>query len=532
MIMKLRSYQKELVELSSGSDNVLLQADTGAGKTPVLAEIAKTESHIIIIAHRRILVKQISRTLTQFGIQHAVLATKHTQRQCITAHRKIGRDGFVDPSSTKIACSIDSLLSRWRRGLLQLDTKLPWVFLVDEAHHMVDGNKWGQLAKIFPNARFIGVTATPCRLDQVSLAAGRGGVFDRLEIASELKINSVRTLIEKGFLSDFKAYSLPERIDNAQLKMGAYDYTYSSIERATNTVIYQMVGDAIDHYRRLANNTQALAFCPSIQTAQKTADAFKQSDIPAAAIHSKMSAVEVARIFDLFECGVIKLLCNVDMIGEGADVPAIECLIMLRKTASFGLYRQWVGRGLRPFGGKRFAILIDCTGNVRAHGLPDKHIEWSLENPPQAVKSNLVPCKKCRFLVDAWTDECPECGADLSRQADAQTVSELEYIDEELVKVKRAEIDEQKRIEAERLDYRTVIQFRKKKDGIYGGLSRKIYELKDWVADVLIADGHDIAAINDFFSDKSDNDYWIRRFRATDIGKSPEKARDAYRKWL
>jgi len=534
--MKLRGYQSELVELSAGSDNVLIQADTGSGKTPVLATIASQGHYVIAVAHRNILVKQLSKTLARMGVGHTVLAAKSTVRGCIVEHRRLGLSEIYTLSSQHVqVASIDTLLSRHRRGTLGLDVDVDvdeeWLILVDEAHHMIDANKWGSLTKIFKNSRVIGFTATPCRLDGESLSSKKGGVFDRLIQASELKKDSVKKLIEKGYLSDFKAYSVPEIIDDGALKLGSHDYTYKSLSTETGKVVFEMAGDAIKHYKRLADGKQALAFCVSIEIAKKSAESFRDAGIPSAAIHSKLSQNESNRIFDLFERRVIKVLFNVDMIGEGVDVPAIEALIMMRKTASFALYRQWIGRSLRPEQSKPHAILIDHVGNIRTHGLPDEHVEWNLENPPKQVKSNLNPCPKCSFLVKAWTDYCPECGEDL-RKSNAYSASDVKYINYALVEIERRKIAEGVKKSAREKELRDNLQILSERTSGFGALKKSVHKVKRWVADVLQSDGVSVYDLNRFFTAESDTGFWIQNFTFADINNNKEKPKKVYQKWL
>lgn len=520
----LRSYQQELVALSCTTPgNVLLQADTGAGKTRVLAHIAQNNEHVICIAHRNILIKQLSRELAKFGIAHGIIATTYTRRLCLAEQRKLG--GEVGHCNYRFVSSIDSLLSRYRRNLLALDTQSAWTIIVDEAHHMVDENKWGKLTTIFPNARIIGATATPCRLDQVGLARGHGGVFDALIQAPELRQDSVKTLIKRGYLCDFKAYSLPERIDSSKLKLGRTDYTYRSLSNETNAVCYEMAGDAVKHYRCLANGKQALAFCVSIEIANITAKQFKEAGIAVAAIHSNMSSVEVARIFDLFERRIINVLLNVDMIGEGVDVPAIEALIMLRKTASFGLYRQWCGRSLRPEPGKPHAILIDHCGNIQTHGLPDQHIEWSLHNPPKAKKSNLIPCKKCSFMFHAWLLECPECGESIHRKDVIGSGCNVQYIDVVLVEVKRRMLEQQR-------DEETTLIIKDKPQKLASGvLGDAIDKIRFWFADNL-RDELSFSELNQFFAATNNKEFWMQCFTLKDSQQlNLDKCRRVYRAW-
>lgn len=443
--MSLRDYQKELVEKAlSVSGNVLIQADTGAGKTKILAAIAKPHTHVLLVAHRNALVSQLSLEFAKAGLFHGMRASKKTARRAEILHRrKIGKS-LISAKSQRFVCSVDTLLSKAKRSELTIDCNEKWLIIVDEAHHMIEANKWGKLCEIFKRSRIIGATATPCRLDGVLLKRGKGGVFDVLLQADSLKENSIDTLIKRGFISPFKCYGIEPRFDICALKMGKHDYTSQSQLQETGKHVQAMAGDAVKHYKRLALDKQAVAFCVSIDASEITAARFRYAGIAAAAIHSKMSRTLIDRIFDLFESKQIQVLCNVDMTGEGVDIPAIECLIMLRKTASLALYRQWVGRSLRPCTGKEFAVIIDHADNIKKHGLPDQHIEWSLDRAPAEQKSNLVACKECSALIKAWVDICPECGASLARRTGI-SASSVEYIDYQLVELYRTKAAQQSR---------------------------------------------------------------------------------------
>ena len=435
----LRDYQHELVDkVLSLRDNTLIQADTGAGKTHILAAIAKSFDNVLLIAHRNALVAQLSLEFSKAGLVHSMLCATSTARRAEALQRKnLGRS-LLSSTSNHFICSIDTLLSKHKRDFLSIDVNKKWLIIVDEAHHMIEENKWGKLATIFKNSRIIGATATPCRLDGVSLKRGNGGIFDSLIQAESLRINSVSTLIKRGFLSSFKCYGIESRLNENNLIIGKHDYTTESLMNETNKHVQEMAGDAVKHYARLAKSKQALVFCVSIGVAKKTATCFREAGISAAAIHSEMSRVEVDKIFDLFQLKQIQVLCNVDIVAEGVDIPAIEALIMLRKTASLTLYRQWIGRSLRPCAGKEYAILIDHTDNIREHGLPDDHIEWSLNYPAAPKKSNLKPCPKCAFLVKAWENICPECSATL-RSETGFSQRDIRYIETDLVEIYRTE---------------------------------------------------------------------------------------------
>lgn len=515
----LRDYQKELVEKAlSVPGNALIQADTGAGKTKVLAAIAKYYSHVLLVAHRNALVSQLSLEFAKAGLYHSMLAAKTTARRAeLLQRRNIGKS-LISSKSRRFVCSVDTVLSKAKRSALTVDCNENWLIIVDEAHHMIEENKWGKLCEIFKNSRIIGATATPCRLDGVLLKRGKGGVFDVLLQASSLKENSIDTLIKRGFISPFKCYGIEPRFDISSLKMGKHDYTSQSLLQETEKHVQTMAGDAVKHYKRLARDKQAVAFCVSIEVAEITAASFKSAGIAAAAIHSQMSRSLIDHIFDLFESKQIQVLCNVDMTGEGVDIPAIECLIMLRKTASLTLYRQWVGRSLRPCTGKEFAVIIDHADNIKKHGLPDQHIEWSLDRVPAEQKSNLMACPECCALVKAWENQCPECGA-LFRGSEINPRS-VEYIDYQLVELYRTKVAQQSRdnaiassVPAEEIRYLSV------SGGKAADMTNKVAQ---WFFDN-IKDRITRKQAEDFLFRHNNMQFWSSYFTLADINKPNQK---------
>lgn len=520
-----RDYQIELAKKALKTPgNILIQADTGSGKTHVLGLIAERSKYVLVVAHRNLLIKQISKEMARFEIVHDIVGTTHTKRQCTLEHRDLGKEWLG--KSNKYVVSIDSLLARKRRGVLSIDTNLPFIILIDEGHHVVEDNKWGSLSTLFPNAKIIAVTATVCRGDNEPLARTQGGLFDQLIQAEALKKDSVKTLIKWGYMSDFKCYSVPELIDGT-IELGRHDYKYSSLCAETKKVMFEMAGDAVKHYRRLADSKQTVAFCVSIEIAELTAKYFREGGYSAACIHSKMSTSEVTRIFKLFERRVINVICHVDMIGEGVDVPAIECLIMLRKTASFGAYRQWIGRGMRTAEGKDHAIIIDHVGNVRFHDMPDKHIEWDLENPPVFTKSNLAPCENCRFLFKAFHLICPECGHERDVRGERERQKEVKYIDWDLVEIERARIAKEWK-ESNILDIAQEMPSHLRQLGTMG---KALYDVQLWFCEQL-KDTVSIKELNTFFKEQKakDKNFWIKRFTAMDAKTNNKiKCEKAYR---
>jgi len=517
--MGLRDYQNELVNAALHTKfNVLMQADTGSGKTRILAELSKN-ANSIVVGHRNLLVSQLSMEFARNKIDHQIYATQSTIRHAkLMQRRELGAE--VKNSINCTICSIDKIISDYKRGSLNLDTDAIKQVLVDEAHHMISENKWGLLSGIFPNAQIIGATATPIRLDGVSLQRDCGGVFDKLIQANSLTRDSVSKLIERGYISEFKCYGVDSRIDNSRLKHGKHDYTYDSLNTETFRKIHLTAGDAVSHYKRLANNTLAVAFCPGINVAEEVAKAFRAKGVSSAVIHSKMGTRLVRKTFQDFKNKIVKVLVSVDMIGEGIDIPTIETAILLRKTASLGLYRQWVGRTLRPSHGKKYSIIIDHADNIRTHGLPDRDIQWSLSGALNvSEKTNLVHCKNCGFINKGWANKCEECDQQL-RIKENLTEYDLQFIDVRLVELHKSKALKKSAnavlaadVDPHHIKYMV-------KSGC--GISETETRIALWFFDT-IRNQATVGEVEDFMFKNNNIEFWSKNFKFSDINTEKEK---------
>lgn len=416
-MINLRQYQTDIfnqvLQAVNSGLNPVVQLDTGAGKTPIIAELCKHYDNFIVLAHRNFLVRQASETLSRMGVGHDVLASKHTRNLCVVS--ALNQNTNLIISNNKLVASVDTLLSRKKRDRLHFNPDLEWTVFIDEAHHALDDNKWGLLKRVLPFAKFIGVTATPMRMDGRSLDSESGGLFDCIIQADELKNNSVATLIENGYLSSFKCYV-------TELPRGSrkIDYHYEETDPKKSFEDKYICGEYVKSYRRLAKDKRAIVMCKSIKEAELVADVFKENGCSAMCISSKMTQAEVTRIIDDFKFGIVKILCNVAMIDEGFDVPAAECLIMLR-TTNFRTYRQWIGRVLRPK--PTPAIIIDHADNLVRHGLPDLAVNWNLYRKND-YKHELIDCIKCGFVFHCKKLKCPECGHVIKVDEENQRVKE------------------------------------------------------------------------------------------------------------
>lgn len=410
----LRDYQQALkAEIygawNSGAPNVLAVSPTGSGKTEIKSSIfSDLRRPGVAIAHRQELVGQISNAIARSGVYHRIIAPKSVISFCIAQHIKLFGRSFHHHSSPMAVAGVDTLNAR-------SDELVQWCNLVeiwdiDEAHHVLRENKWGKGVKLFPRARGVGFTASPIRCDRKGLGRKASGVFDRMVIGP-----GMRELINRGFLSEYAIYGPP-----ASFEMTADDIGPSGefVEKKVREKAHRstITGDIVDHYLTLAPGKQGITFCVDVEIAVETAKAFQSKGVPAEAISAKTSdAVRVSYI-DRFRSGHLKQLVNVDLFGEGMDVPAVEVVSMGRPTESWAVYSQQFGRMMRILKGKTHGILIDHVGNVKRHGLPDRPRVWSLDDIARGKKKAVndempvTTCLRCFRAYEAVTKTCPFCG--------------------------------------------------------------------------------------------------------------------------
>lgn len=401
----------------AGVCNVLLVQPTGGGKSVVVSDIARDIDALgavqAIIAHRQELVGQMSMHIAQSGVKHRIIAPSNVIKSITAMHREeLGRS-FIDPNARAAVGGIDTLNSR--ADLMRAWCSQVAYWTIDEAHHVLRENKWGRGVALFPNARGLGVTATPERADGAGLSRGTDGVFDHMVLGP-----SMRQLIDMGALTDYQIVVPATDFDPHELKLGSTgDYTPGSMKAASQKS--RIVGDVVENYLRYAAGKLGVTFATDVDTANKMAERFNAAGIAAVAIsaltHDDLRVDYVKR----FRRGELRMLVNVDLFGEGFDLPAIEVVIMARPTASLATYLQQFGRALRIMAGKQYGLVIDCVSNVANPylGLPDKPRFWSLErrekrgklkNPEEDIPVKTCLAPTCGRAYSGLLRVCPYCG--------------------------------------------------------------------------------------------------------------------------
>ncbi len=412
-----RGYQQWLIDRifqswRDGNRNVLAVLPTGGGKTFVFSRVvAAVQFHVCAIAHRGELVSQMSLALAREGVRHRIIGPAALARECVANQMEELERSFVDPNARVAAAGVDTLVG--------LDpAQNPWMaqvgaWIEDEAHHVLKENKWGRAAALFPNAYGLGVTATPLRADGKGLGRHADGLFDDLIVGP-----TMRDLIEQGYLTDYRIFAPPSDLDLSTVTVtDSGDYSPPKLSAARKHS--HITGDVVEHYLRIARGKQGITFDVDVESATATAKAFNDAGVPAAVVHGKTPSGLRREILRKFKAREYQQLVNVDLFGEGFDVPAIEVVSFARPTMSYGLYCQQFGRALRLLDGKLHAIIIDHVGNVQRHGLPDARREWSLdrrERRSKAKADDVIPLRtclntSCMSVYERVLVACPYCGS-------------------------------------------------------------------------------------------------------------------------
>ena len=418
MTITLRPYQSDLIgrtyqSYQAGNRNALVVLPTGGGKSVIVSQII-LDGHQqglseCVIAHRNELVGQMSLHVARRGIPHRIIASKSAVTQITREHRAEFGRSFVNPTAPCSVVSVDTLVAR-REQLVQWAQQVQrWT--IDEAHHVLHRNKWGKAVEMFPNAYGLGVTATPSRADGMGLGRHHDGVFDDMILGP-----SMRDLIGMGALCDYEI-AVPESdftIDDSTLAPSG-DWSSKRMREASKSS--HIVGDVVVEYQRRALGKRAICFATDVETSGEMAARFNDAGITAASVSAKTPTETRNEYIRRFRDGRITVLVNVDLFGEGFDVPAVEVVIMARPTASLAVYLQQFGRALRPLDGKPYGLVIDHVSNWKRHSFPDKQHIWTLDRREKRAKREpdpddipLTSCRECSRPYERVYSACPYCG--------------------------------------------------------------------------------------------------------------------------
>ena len=360
----LRDYQVEnkrkIYEAWQSYRSVMLQMPTGTGKTRLFVSIArdifdygasiKKTFKVLILAHRKELIEQISDHLGQkYRLAHGLIISQNIEQKKYSM-----QVGSVP--------TLNRRLERW-------EDKNFDVIIIDEAHH-VKAKSYKKIIDLFPNAKILGVTATPYRLNH----AGFRPEFDELIVSP-----SVAEFIKRGYLCEYDYYSirpnseLQKEIDRMKLDFEG-DYKESEMMDVMDRDVIR--ADILDTYQRYAGGKKAIVYTISRDHNVHLAEKFKAAGIVSAAIDSETPKEKRDELVGKFRRGEIQVLFNVNIFSEGFDCPDVEVIQLARPTKSLSLYLQQVGRGLRPADGKEKLLILDNVGLYNKFGFPSARRKW------------------------------------------------------------------------------------------------------------------------------------------------------------
>ncbi len=440
--MKLRQYQIDGInklrnELRKGHKSVLLVAATGSGKTVVSSEIMRSAvakgSNILFLAHRIELITQTCDKLSAFDLQHKIYAPEKDIK--MIKHKQVRKYGCsrVDPFAN-IAVGTVQTVSR------RLDKITPPDLIIIDETHLAIANSYQKICNAFPRARILGLTATPCRLDGRPL----GEMFERITVLA-----TAQEIADMGFLVPFRAFSASETVNLANIKTTMGDFDKKQLAEEMEKP--RLIGNAVEHYKKLAHKRPAIAFCVSVKHAEQTAEAFRAAGYKSIAVSGESSADERTGAIDGLATGEYDVVCNCGLYIEGLDQPCISCVILLAPTKSLSRYLQSVGRGSRPAENKNDCIILDHAGNVLRHGFPYDDREWSLDGAKKKSRGkkdddpdvNITTCKECFAIFPKELSHCPVCGATVQKMVR----KEIEHEEGELIELDPNVIRLQKKAE-------------------------------------------------------------------------------------
>lgn len=383
MTPSLRGYQEDVrdrarARLAEGCRRVLIQAATGAGKTcissDIIARCVAKGKRALFLAHRRRLITQKSERLKEWGVPHGIIMAGHPRT-----------------AAPVQVSSRDTLLSRAvRNDWMELPPAD--LVVVDEAR-LSAADTYRSLIEAYPHAHVVGQDATPARPD------GRGlyPFYQALECAVPTS-----RLVAEGWLVPVRCYAPAGAVRRGKA-------------RATG-----LAGDPVFHWKKWGAGRPTVLFAPKCSASRAVVDAFNAAGIPAEHIDAHTPDAEREAVVARLRAGKTLVVSNCGVWTDGVDIPELSCCVLLRAAKSCVLYRQMVGRVMRPHPSKTDAVLIDHAGACVEHGLPTDDVEWSLKEDDTVDRRNRdalkegrrtapVCCAGCGLLFQG-APSCPGCG--------------------------------------------------------------------------------------------------------------------------
>ena len=461
--IKLFDYQEDMKERIEKAlrlhRSVMAQMPTGTGKTVLLASVVESflrehsNCNVWIVAHRRELVSQIRETIER--VFSKITPSLFTLKEGSTSHpdplssgareetapprrseplrSKVGGPSKVSPdclSASAFNVPIKAVSIQWLSKHYDEIEEEPGLIVIDEAHHAL-AKTYKEMWERFPKAKFLGLTATPCRLN----GKGFTDLFDVL-----VQSWGVPEFISKGRLATYdfvsiKSDGVTQRLIDSLQKRGADgDYQNKEMDMLLNKKpSIERLYRSLEEYGK---DRKGIVYAINITHAQKITKLYQEHGVKAIAIDSKTPATERQQDIEAFKKGDIQVLVNVDIFSEGFDCPDVEFVQLARPTLSLAKYLQMVGRGLRVAKGKKNCVIIDNVGLYRVFGLPSQVWNWNamFEGKLKVGKKKETD-KEREFFLMSKVQDCIQIHPDsemmmvMSHEELLQTIQYREFVD-------------------------------------------------------------------------------------------------------
>jgi superfamily II DNA or RNA helicase len=425
-MMRLHQYQVDVIDelerkVAAGIRRIIITAPTGSGKTVIASEIIKRavakSKRVLFIAHRDELLTQARDKLKRFEVTAGII--------------KAGRDKDARPQALVQVAGIQTLHARAVRAH-KMELPAAEIVFFDEAHHC-PAMTYQKIIEAYPDAIIVGLTATPFRGD----GRGLGNVFEAM-----IECPQIGELIELGHLVKLKIFAPPPADLRGVDVASTDDYVIDQLSDRMDP----LVGDFVEHCLRHAQRRRTVVFAVDVKHSVHIVDELAKSGVRAEHLDVSTWQADREAILGRLASGETEVVSNCMILTEGFDLPDIGCVALVRPTRSLGLFRQMIGRGLRPAEGKTDIIVLDHGGGVYRHGRPDDEIAWSLDidrraaNPTHEARiaktgnDPFCECKACGHLRMKGM-ACDNCGWEPKSPARA-----VEYIDRDLVELGAANV--------------------------------------------------------------------------------------------
>lgn len=355
--IKLRDYQREAIDAvftawSGGMRAPAIVLPTGAGKTVVFSALVRefrdqwmrpafgSANRVMILAHRDELVDQ-------------AIAKLRAVMPGVNVGKVKAQDNGIH--ADVVVASVQTLAYGHRRvNLAHAQEVFGPIGLVitDECHHAAAAS-YRKIYDAFPDALRLGVTATMSRQDGKGLAE----VWDDV-----VYTRSILNLISKGHLVDVRTQQVKlESLDLGGVKASRGDWQAGDLgdalmEAHADTAIARA-------WKEHAGSRQGIVFTPTVATAHAACQALLDAGVDAGTVTGESHPQDRRHLYELYRQGRIQVLVNCMVLTEGFDMPQAEVAMIARPTQSEALYAQMVGRVLRPYPGKKEALVLDLVGN-------------------------------------------------------------------------------------------------------------------------------------------------------------------------